>query len=621
MESSASPGPLHGIRVVEASPGITAAGAGLATSLPGSILRDLGAEVTVVRPGRSPALDRGIEFRRAWDRGKRVVDGDADTVRDLADGADILFLAGAEERVERAGLAYPDLAAARPRLIVARIRPSVTGRGPVDDYELLVAARAGLMSQIRAHRPGPAASDLAIGQAGAGLSAAAGALALLYAREATGTGGWAETSLHDGMAALLPMIIGSVERHSPTTRLLWQNQGPSEALSYRCADGEWVQLWFGAKGAFEAFLEHVGDPPSTDGYNAELAGDGMKIRGERWSAMFAAKDRDWWLKDLAGQKFRCEPVLRPGEALRDPQARHLGLAVDDGDRTFLGPAVTVTPAGPRTDTPRPGGNLLDGIRVLDLSAYLAGPVTPLILGEFGADVVKVEPPAGDVHRKMEPMFAAGQRGKRAVALDLKSPEAPAELAKMFRWADVVHHNSRLGLDSRLGYDEPAVRRANPGAVYSFASGFGESGPRAALPANDQLMQAIAGIEAGQGGAGQAPTYLVWGAVDVTGGWIAACGILAGLYARRMTGAGQKVASSLLGAALTLKSGAFLSGGQVVPGPVLDGNQTGYGAAYRIYQCRDGAWIALAVPGDRAWGKLREVTGAPGLPEAVPPLRT
>ncbi|MCL2584742.1 MAG: CoA transferase, partial [Streptosporangiales bacterium] len=61
--------------------------------------------------------------------------------------------------------------------------------------------------------------------------------------------------------------------------------------------------------------------------------------------------------------------------------------------------------------------------------------------------------------------------------------------------------------------------------------------------------------------------------------------------------------------------------QVVPGPVLDGNQTGYGAAYRIYRCRDGAWIALAVPGDRAWGKLREVTGTPGLPEAVPPLRT
>jgi crotonobetainyl-CoA:carnitine CoA-transferase CaiB-like acyl-CoA transferase len=109
---------------------------------------------------------------------------------------------------------------------------------------------------------------------------------------------------------------------------------------------------------------------------------------------------------------------------------------------------------------------------------------------------------------MEPMFAAGQRGKRAVALDMKAPEASAVLDRMFRWSDVVHHNSRLGLAEKLGYDEATVRTANPDVVYSFASGFGQTGPRALLPANDQLMQALAGIETGQGGAGQPPTYLV-----------------------------------------------------------------------------------------------------------------
>lgn len=615
--------PLHGTRVVEAAFGITAMGAGLAASLPGSLLRDLGAEVATVKTGPAPALDTGVEFQRAWDRGKEVIEGTADTIADLARTADILVLAGPESRVERAGLAYQDLSRANPKLIIARIRPSVTAHGQIEDYELLVAARASLLTQINAHRPGqPVANDLAVGSAGAGLSAAAGALALLYQREATSRGGWAETSLYDGLTALLPMISGSVERHSPTTTLLWKNRGPSEALCYRCADGEYIQLWFGAKGAFEAFLAHIGDPPTEVGYNAELAGSGMAERGERWSAMFATRDRDWWVTDLAGQKFRCEPALRPGQALDDPHTREIGLAVDEGGRTFLGPVITVTPAGTPATTGAPAGTcggakLLEGVKVLDLSAYLAGPVAPLILGEFGADVVKVEPPTGDVHRHMDPMFAAGQRGKRAAALDLKDPGNRDTLSAMFRWADVVHHNSRIGLAEKLGYDADSVFSANPGAVYSFASGFGETGPRAELPANDQLMQALAGIEVGQGGAGAPPTYLVWGAVDAAGGWLAACGILAGLYARRRGGGGQRVSSSLLGAALTLKSGASPQSA----GPVLDAGQHGYGAAYRIYQCRDGAWLALAVPDDDAWRRLRAAAGAPDLPESLPVLRT
>jgi crotonobetainyl-CoA:carnitine CoA-transferase CaiB-like acyl-CoA transferase len=628
--------PLDGVRVVEVALRVSAVGAGLAASLPGSILRDLGADVARVRSRRRSTLDAGIDFDRVWDRGKHVTEVDddadpahaADRVRQLARDADILVVAGAESGVEQRGLGYASLAAINPRLIVARIRPSYNALGPVPDCELLVAARAGLLTQIRGHRPGPAFADLAVASAGAGLSAAVGALALLYQREATGSGGWAETSLYDGLTALLPMIIGRVEHHSPTTTLLWKNQGPSEALSYRCADGEFVQLWFGAKGAFEAFLAHIGDPRSDQGYNSELMSDAMAKRGERWAAMFASRDRDWWLKELAGQTFRCEPVWRPGEALGDPHVRQAGLSVDHEDPergriTVLGPVVTVT--APGAPHPVEGDNskmrLLDGVRVLDLSAYLAGPVTPLILAELGADVVKVEPPAGDAHRHMEPMFAAGQRGKRAVALDMKAPDAPHHLERLFRWSDVVHHNSRVGLAERLGYHESAARKANPDVIYSFASGFGEPGPRAHLPANDQLMQALAGIEAAQGGAGQPPAYLVWGAVDVTGGWIAACGILAGLYARRRGGGGQSVSASLLGAALTLKSGAYLTPDGPVSGPVLDERQTGYGAAYRLYQGRDRAWFALAVPEKQAWDRLRAVVRRPGLPESPPFLRT
>jgi crotonobetainyl-CoA:carnitine CoA-transferase CaiB-like acyl-CoA transferase len=626
-------GPLEGVRVVEVSLGLSLIGAGMAASLPGALLRDLGADVARVQSERRPELDRGVEFWRVWDRDKELVevppDGPADVVADLVRQADIALLSGPEPLIERRGLGTAALTRANPGLTAVRIRPSCNASGALPDLELLVAARAGLPSQIRGHDgDGPVFPDLAVGQAGAALSATVAALVGLYQRELTGVGCWAETSLYDGMAALLPMIMGRVEHHSASTRLLWQEQGPKESLSYRCADGRYVQLWFGAKGAYEAFLEHMGDAPSEQGYNADLISGAMVERGARWAARFETHDRDWWVEELAGHDFRCEPVLRAGEALRDEHVREVGLAVERDDPlhgriSALGPVVEVRSSGTDDAAHRRGGQgpYLSGVRVLDLSAYLAGPITPLVLAELGAEVVKVEPITGDVHRSMEPMFAAGQRGKRTIALNLKAPDAPEVLGRLFRWCDVVHHNSRMGLAERLGYDEASVRAANPGVVYSFASGFGEHGPRALLPTNDQLTQALTGVEDGQGGTGRPPTYLVWGAVDVAGGWVAACGVLAGLYARLRGDGGQRVTSSLLGAGMLLKSGAYLAGDEIVRGPVLDRDQRGYGAAYRLYRGGDETWFALAVPDSATWSALREVLETDQLPTLPPPLRT
>lgn len=631
--AASAAGPLHGVRVVEVSLGTSLVGTGLAASLPGALLRDLGADVARVQSLQRPTLDRGIEFSRVWDYGKEVFevppDGSPGVVDGLVGQADVALLCGPERLVERLGFGTAALLRVNPQLVAVRVRPSFNASGGLPDFELLVAARAGLTTQIRRTRgQGPVFPDLAVGQAGAALSATVAALVGLYQRERTGFGCWAETSLYDGLAALLPMIMGRVEHHSASTRLLWREQGPKESLSYRCADGRYIQLWFGAKGAYEAFLEHIGDPPSEHGYNADLMSGAMVERGARWAARFETRDLAWWVDALAGHDFRCEPVLRAGEALADPHVREVGLAVERDDPVHgrinaLGPVVSVRSSGTdgHATRDRPEGPYVSGVRVLDLAAYLAGPITPLILAELGADVVKVEPTTGDVHRNMEPMYAAGQRGKRVIGLDLKSPDAPVVLERLFRWCDVVHHNSRVGLAERLGYDEAAVRAANPDVVYSFASGFGESGPRALLPTNDQLTQALAGVEEGQGGPGQPPTFLVWGALDVAGGWIAACGVLAGLYARLRGGGGQRVSSSLLGAGLLMKSGTFLAGNAIVNGPVVDPDQYGYGAAYRLYQGGDGHWFALVVPNAAAWDALRDVVGASELPTRPPPLRT
>jgi crotonobetainyl-CoA:carnitine CoA-transferase CaiB-like acyl-CoA transferase len=638
METMMRTQPLEGIRVVELAIGTSVVGAGLAASLPGALLRDFGAEVTRITAGGHLTLDEGVEFTRVWDRGKEIIDvSDECDSRQLAQcaalaaAADVVFVAGREELVERRRLAYADLASANPGLIYVRIRPSVVATGVIADLELLLHARTGLLTQIRGHRPGPAFSGLAVGAAGAGLSAAIGALACLYERAVTGVGGWVETSMYDGMLAILPMIIGRVTFPSPSTASLWDGLGPSLALSFRCADGEYIQLWLGAKGAYDAFLAHMGDSPSEAGYAADGLSGAIGQRSERWAETFATQDRAWWLEHLAGHEFRCEPVLRPGDELGDPHLREIGLAVEHpdperGTLTKLGPVCRVA----RVASPTSSGaeqrlaartRLLSGVRVADLSAYLAGPVTPLILAELGADVVKVEPPTGDVHRVVEPMFAAGQRGKRSLAVDLKSPQAPEILRRLFSWSDVVHHNSRVGVAERLGYDEQTVRATRPDVVYCHASGFGPHGPRALLAANDHVMQALSGVEAAAGGEGQPPTFVPWGAIDVTGGWVAACGIVAGLYARRRTGAGQSVTSTLLGAGLTLTSGAFLAGGTRVEGPVVNHDQTGYGATYRIYRGRDDAHFALVVPDALTWDRLRTLVDEEALTSAPPALGT
>ena len=268
----------------------------------------------------------------------------------------------------------------------------------------------------------------------------------------------------------------------------------------------------------------------------------------------------------------------------------------------------------------PSGGLLGGLRVLDFSAFVAGPLGAQVLADLGAEVIKVEPLEGEAMRAAAYAVAACQRGKRSVALDLNAPEARPVVERLIKWADVVLHNFRVGVSARLGIDEETVARLNPHAVYCHASGFGTYGPRAPFPSNDALMQAVTGLERAIGGAGNDPLAATWIPIDMAGGWVTAVGILAGLYARATSGRGQQVATSLLGAGMLLQSGVFQRDGECVRGPELDGAQTGYGPGYRIYECGDGEWLALVVPDEESWRRLRALPEMSALPATYAPLR-
>ena len=195
---------------------------------------------------------------------------------------------------------------------------------------------------------------------------------------------------------------------------------------------------------------------------------------------------------------------------------------------------------------------LDGIRVIDLTTVISGPVCTMLLADQGADVIKVEPAEGDMARRMgadgqfTPMFVSANRGKRALSLDLKQPAAVAALRRLIAKADVLVQNFRPGAMQRLGLDEVSLRAENPGLVYVSISGVGETGPYVRKRVYDPVIQSLSGladIQADQ--ATGRPQMIRTIIADKTTAIHAAQAICAALVARGRTGLGQHVRLSML----------------------------------------------------------------------------
>lgn len=208
--------------------------------------------------------------------------------------------------------------------------------------------------------------------------------------------------------------------------------------------------------------------------------------------------------------------------------------------------------------PPPAGPLA-GIKVLDLSAYIAGPYGCTLLADQGADVIKVEPPSGDNLRHY-PSTLAGEsrafvgvnRSKRGVVLDLKAAEDHAVLLDLVREADVLVHNFRPGVPERLGIDWPTLSALNPRLIYCAVTGYGEDGPMRARAGYDQVLQAMTGMCALQGKPGQ-PEITYGSPVDYYAAALVAGGVASALFERTRSDRGQYVGVSLLRSALAMQS--------------------------------------------------------------------
>lgn len=207
---------------------------------------------------------------------------------------------------------------------------------------------------------------------------------------------------------------------------------------------------------------------------------------------------------------------------------------------------------------------LSGIRVLDLSAYIAGPYGCSLLADQGAQVIKIEPPAGDNLRKYPSTlelesraFLGVNRSKLGIVLDLKSPQDHAKLMTLISTADVLVHNFRPNVPPRLGISHAQLQKINPRLIYCAVSGYGETGPLKEKAGYDQVLQTMTGMCALQGKKEGPPEILYGSIVDYYASALVAAGISSALFERSRSGLGQFVGISLLTAALTLQSARLI----------------------------------------------------------------
>ncbi len=239
---------------------------------------------------------------------------------------------------------------------------------------------------------------------------------------------------------------------------------------------------------------------------------------------------------------------------------------------------------------------LDGIRVLDLTRALAGPYCTLMLGDHGADVIKVEMPgSGDETREWAPPSVKGisayylsiNRNKRSVTVDLKNPDGKRVLERLIEKCDVVVENFSPGTLARLGFPDERVRRVNPRAILCHISGFGQDGPGRAWPAYDLIVQGMGGIMSLTGEPGSDPVMVGVPQADMVAGMFAAFAIAAALHARERTGAGQVIDATMIGgqvALLSRQAARYFADGTV---PRPEGNVHASIVPYQTFRASDG----------------------------------
>src|SRR5437016_1178878 len=603
--------PLADLRVVERA-------SGLAASYAGFLLAALGAEVVKVEPPGA-ACTPGASV---VERGKRPATLDPARAADVACWGALVAGADAVLGDESA----PEVPAT-PGLVCCRVS-AWGGASDLPPDEALVTAASGVhaMQWSWSRRPvwlvRPMVAYIT------GMLAALGVAAAVFARRRGAPGQEVRVS---GLRAAFALNSGTYVTGRETRGSLSQfgdprGQMPTYSL-FRTADG-W--LFIGA--LTPAFLVKL----MTVLERADLLAD-PRLQGSplafgipeikdfvrrELDPILATRTTAEWLAVLGAADIPCGPVRTREQALRGPDARGLGLVVPLEDPRL---GATWQPGAPAlfSDTPaprprparEPGADTaavraaapawrrpsfepsgpppracLEGIRVLDLASFIAGPFCPMLLADLGAEVLKIESADGDPFRLAAFGFVGWNRGKRSLVLDLKRAEGREVFLDLARRADVVVDNFRAGVMERLGLGWETLHDVNPRLVHTSITGWGSSGPLATRPGFDPVFQARSGLMQAQGGEDE-PVFHMIAYTDYSAGTLGALATLAALFARERTGHGQRVDVSLFRTAFVAQAADMILHQSRVPAGRGGRDYLGPGACRRLYACRDG-WLCI-----------------------------
>lgn len=649
------PRALDGITVVDISDGVAG---GLATMM----LCDNGARVIRIESPEG-ALERLERIYRMLNRGKESVfldlatalanldatvesagpDNPLEVFRGLVEMADVLVDSYSPSSPYQALVDYNRLAASNPSLV----RCSITAYGPdgpdrdepaLDD---LVMARTGVLASQPSFRPGPVHVVHPIPSVGAAMLATQGTAAALVARESTGRGRHVNTSLMAGVLANSPMAKGESLKAWSGRQQRPTGDWPFYSV-FKCQDGGWIQLGCIHDGFVSRTVDALGIREKLSGFKVgtRYAQPSEEDRAKVYDVVaeaFTTRPMAEWATALEEADVPYAPVLTMEDAQSDPQAKHneMFLEVEDpelGHTTQAGlpvkllatPGVVSGPAArpgeqteavlseirvngarprndratvPKTLDPPP----LDGVKVLAIDNVIAGPWATRLLADLGADVVKLEPPAGEISRPSgSSQFSAFNSNKRCVAVNGKETEGRELVQKLAAWADVISENMRPGAAARIGLGQDDLTQLNPDVVYCHITGFGSEGPHSHRPGLDPLAQAMTGLQWAQAGPGNPPVYLgMLAPADYVGAMLGAVATVLALFSRARTGVGQRAETCLLNSGILM---AFM--GLDRRG---DHGQYGRHALSRLYETKEG-WLYLVAESEQEWVALYSVLG-------------
>jgi crotonobetainyl-CoA:carnitine CoA-transferase CaiB-like acyl-CoA transferase len=579
---------LEGIQVIDLTYGVAGPTVGM-------FLADFGAEVIKVEPpaGDPARPDPGFA---AWNRGKKstVIDpadeGKRGWLTELLAGADVC-LVSADSTLTGYGLDRWRIMRGNPRLVLVEIPPyagPAPWHGGQESHGLLAAA-LGVARRQSSHDGGPVELVARFLLQVHGVWAAVCAAAALVEREKSGFGQFVCVT---GANAVMEASIGSLSvdpaQLDPPTTVGPGGRHPTYTR-FVAKDGKWL-----ASGALGPKFETLLLGALGLSWMLEEERMGGKIQNliqpgnvtwalEHISAAFLTRPRDEWLEVISALGIPCGVLASRDEWLDHAQVRAVGMRVevDDPERGAVvmpGIPINLTGSPGRVRGPAPAlgrddrtlsarsveappdgippvaAGPLAGFRVLDMGTFVAGPYAGALLAELGADVIKVEPLAGDPFRDSGFVY---NRGMRSLAIDLQSPAGVTAFRRLAETSDVVVDAMRPGVTAKLGVDHDTLAAVHPGIITVSLSAYGEGdGPLTGRPGVDMVVQGMSGMMSAQGGNSE-PVATTIPIIDVTTAAMLALAATLALLHRERTGSGQRAWASLIGTAAYLQTGELV----------------------------------------------------------------